>query len=87
MIAADWHFFAVFDSFLSYKWFENLLEPITKFKFPITQKIFSSKFQFWEKRLQPPLVAKQSFKKKSLAANSGMFIGNKNIIIFCGHIF
>ena len=48
MIAADWHFFAVFDSFLSCKWFENLLEPIFYLR-AITKKNFQLKIPILRK--------------------------------------
>jgi hypothetical protein len=51
------------------------------------QKNFQLKIPILRKTIAAPSGGQTKFKKKSLAANSGMFIGTKNIIVFCGHFF
>ena len=47
-VAADWQFLAIFDLILGFKGLKNHIEPIF-FRSGSTKKIFSLKFQIWEK--------------------------------------
>ena len=47
-VAADWQFLAIFDLFWGFKGLKNHIEPIF-FMSGSTKKIFSLKFQIWEK--------------------------------------
>ena len=49
------------------------------------QKNFQPKIPTLRKIIAAPSGGQTKFEKKSLGANSGMFIGTKNIIVFCGH--
>ena len=51
------------------------------------QKNFYSKIPTLRKTIAASSGGQTKFEKNSLAANSGMFIGTKNIIVFCGHFF
>ena len=51
------------------------------------QKNFQLKIPTLRKIIAAPSGGENKFEKKSLGANSGMFIGTKNIIVFCGHLF
>ena len=51
------------------------------------QKNFQLKILTLRKMIAAPSGGQTKFEKKSLGANSGMFIGTKNIIVFCGHFF
>ena len=51
------------------------------------QKNFQLKILTLRKMIAMPSGGQTKFEKKSLGANSGMFIGTKNIIVFCGHFF
>ena len=48
IVAADWQFLAIFDLFWGFKGLKNHIEPIF-FMSGSTKKIFSLKFQIWEK--------------------------------------
>ena len=51
------------------------------------QKKIQLKIPTLRKIIAAPSGGETKFEKKSLGANSGMFIGTKNIIVFCGHLF
>ena len=51
------------------------------------QKNFQPKIPTLRKMIAAPSGGQTKFEKKSLGANSGMFIGTKNTIVFCGHFF
>ena len=51
------------------------------------QKKFQLKIQTLSKMIGAPSGVQTKFEKKSLAANSGMSIGTKNVIVFCGDFF
>ena len=48
------------------------------------QKNFQLKIPILRKTIAAPSGGQTKFEKNSLAANSGMFIGTKNVIVFCG---
>ena len=50
-------------------------------------KNFQLKIQTLSKMIGAPSGVQTKFEKISLAANSGMSIGTKNVIVFCGDIF
>ena len=51
------------------------------------QKKFQLKIQTLSKMIGAPSGVQTKFEKNSLAANSGMSIGTKNVIVFCGDFF
>ena len=51
------------------------------------QKKFQLKSQNLSKIIGVPSGVQTKFEKNSLAANSGMSIGTKNVIVFCGDFF
>ena len=51
------------------------------------QKKFQLKIQTLSKMIGAPSGVQTKFEKNSLAANSGMFIGTKNVIAFLGDFF
>ena len=51
------------------------------------QKKFQLKIQTLSKMIGVPSDIQTKFEKKSLAANSGMSIDTKNVIVFCGDFF
>ena len=51
------------------------------------QKNFQLKIPTLRKMIAAPSGGQTKFEKKSLGANSGMFIGAKNVIVVCGHFF
>ena len=51
------------------------------------QKNFQLKILTLRKMISAPSGGQTKFEKKSLAANSGMSIGTKNVIVFCGDFF
>ena len=53
----------------------------------ILQKKFQRKIQTWSKIIGAPSGVQTKFEKNSLAANSGMSTGTKNVFVFCGDFF
>ena len=53
----------------------------------MSKKKFQLEIQTLSKMIGVPSGVQTKFEKKSLAANSGMSIGTKNIIVFCGDFF
>ena len=51
------------------------------------QKKNQPKIQILSKMIGAPSGVQTKFEKNSLTANSGMSIGTKNVIIFCGDFF
>ena len=51
------------------------------------QKKFLLKIQTLNKMIGVPSGVQTKFEKSSLTANSGMSVGIKNVIVFCGDFF
>ena len=51
------------------------------------QKKFQLKIQTLSKMIGAPSGVQTKFEKNSLAANLGMYIDTKNVIVFCGDFF
>ena len=51
------------------------------------QKNFQLKIPTLRKMIAAPSGGQTKFEKNTLAANSGMSIGTKNMIVFCGQFF